>query len=102
VHHVTHITILGVSLGPVSEAKLVVIVDLVRKAHHPSIFRKLFLVVEVEPRVPCVRVLGLVLILVGEEFNGGTFANYGVFDPVPGVFAMPLGGSFNVGGEVVC
>jgi len=49
-----------------------------------------------------VRVLGLVLILVGEEFNGGTFADYGVFDPISGVFAMPLGRSFNVGGEVIC
>ena len=60
------------------------------------------LAVEVEPRVPCMRVLGLVLILVGEEFDGGTFADFGVFDPIAGAFAMPLGGSFNVGREVVC
>jgi len=59
-------------------------------------------VVEVEPRVPCVCILGLVLILVGEEFNGGAFFNNVVLDPVTGVFAMPLGGSFNVGREVVC
>jgi len=49
-----------------------------------------------------VYVLGLIFILVGEEFNGGTFADFGVFDPVAWVFAMPLGGSFNVGGEVIC
>jgi len=49
-----------------------------------------------------VSVLGLVLILVGEEFDGSAFADFGVFDPVSGAFAMPLGGSFNVGGEVVC
>jgi len=48
------------------------------------------------------RVLGLVLILVGEEFDSGTFADFGVFDPVAWAFAMPLSGSFNVGGEVVC
>ena len=47
------------------------------------------------------RVLGLVLILVGEEFNGGTFADFGVFDPITGAFAMPLGGSFNVVGKVI-
>jgi len=58
--------------------------------------------VEVEPRVPCVCVLGLVLILVGEEFNSGLFLNEVVSDPIAGVFAMPLGGSFNVGREVVC
>ena len=55
-----------------------------------------------EPRVPCVCILGLVLILVGEEFDGGMLANFGVFDPITGAFAMPLGGSFNVGREVVC
>jgi len=60
------------------------------------------LAVEVEPRVPCVRVLGLILILVGEEFDGGTFADFGVFDPITGAFAVPLGGSFDVGWEVVC
>jgi len=81
---------------------IVVVVDLVGEARHIGVFRKLFLAVEVEPRVPCVRVLGLVLILVGEEFDGGTFADFGVFDPVSGAFAMPLGGSFNVGWEVVC
>jgi len=58
--------------------------------------------VEVEPRVPCVCVLGLVLILVGEEFNRSLFLNEVVSDPVAGAFAMPLGGSFNVDGEVVC
>jgi len=58
--------------------------------------------VEVEPRVPCVYVLGLVLILVGEELDGGTFTNFGVFDPIPGAFAMPLGGSFDVGWKVIC
>jgi len=62
----------------------------------------LFCSVEVEPRVPCVCVLGLVFILVGEEFDGGAFADFGVFDPITGAFAMPLGGSFNVGWEVVC
>jgi len=55
-----------------------------------------------EPRVPCVCVLGLVFILVGEEFDGGTFADFGVFDPISGACVMPLGGSFNVGWEVVC
>ena len=57
---------------------------------------------EVEPRVPCVCILGLVFILIGEEFDSGAFANFGVFDPIPGAFAMPLGRSFNVGWEVVC
>jgi len=47
-------------------------------------------------------ILGLVLILIGEEFDGGAFADFGVFDPVTGAFAMPLGGSFNVRREVVC
>ena len=47
------------------------------------------------------RVLGLVLILVGKEFDGGTFADFGVFDPIARAFAMPLSGSFNVGGEVI-
>ena len=47
-------------------------------------------------------ILGLVLILVGEEFDGGAFFNEVVFDPISRVFAVPLGGSFNVGGEVVC
>jgi len=55
----------------------------------------------VEPRVPCVRVLGLVLIFVGKEFNGGSFLNKVISDPIAGAFAMPLGGSFNVGGEVI-
>src|SRR5712671_3083918 len=72
------------------------------KAHHVSVFRELVLTVEVEPRVPCVCVLGLVLILVGKEFDSSTFADFGVFDPVSGAFAMPLGGSFNVGWKVVC
>jgi len=99
---VTRVTVLGVGLGPVPEAEIVLVVDLVGKARHISVFRKLFLTVEVEPRVPCVCVLGLVLILVGEEFDGGTFADFGVFDPITGAFAMPLGGSFNVGREVVC
>jgi len=102
VHHVTRVTILGVRFGPMAKAKLVVVVDLVGEARHIGVFREFFLTVEVEPRVPCVRVLGLVLILVGEEFDGGTFADFGVFDPVTGVFTMPLGGSFNVGREVVC
>jgi len=34
-----------------------------------------------------VRVLALVLILVGEEFDGGAFADFGVFDPIAGAFA---------------
>jgi len=102
VHHVTCVTVLGVGLGPVSEAEIVLVVDLVGKACHVGVFRKFFLAVEMEPRVPCVHVLGLVLILVGEEFDGGTFADFGVSDPISGAFAMPLGGSFNVGWEVVC
>ena len=56
---------------------------------------------KVEPRVPCVCVLGLVLILVGEEFDGGSFADCGVFDPITGACIVPLGGSCYVGGEVV-
>src|SRR5712671_5392410 len=102
VHHVTRVTVLGVGLGPVSKAEIVLVVDLVGKARHVSVFRKFFLAVKVEPRVPCVCILGLVLILVGEEFDGGTLADFGVFDPITGAFAMPLGGSFNVGREVVC
>jgi len=102
VHHVTRVTVLGVGLGPVPKAEIVLVVDLVGKAHHVSVFHKFFLAVEVEPRVPCVCILGLVLVLVGEEFDGGTFADFGVFDPISGAFAMPLGGSFNVGWEVVC
>jgi len=47
-------------------------------------------------------VLGLVFILVGKEFDGGTFADFRVFDPISGAFAMPLGRSFNVEREVVC
>src|SRR5712672_1386271 len=101
-HHVTCVTVLGVGLGPMAEAKIVLVVDLIGEARHISVFRKLFLAVEVEPRVPCVRVLGLVPILVGEEFDGGTFADFGVFDPVAGAFTVPLGRSFNVGGEVIC
>jgi len=85
-----------------AKAEIVVVVDLVGKARHIGVFCRLFLAVEVEPRVPCVRVLGLVLILVGEEFDGGAFADFGVFDPIAGAFAVPLGGSFNVGQEVVC
>jgi len=102
VHHVTHVTVLGVGLGPMAKTEIVVVVDLVGETRHIGIFCKFFLAVEVEPRVPCVRVLGLVLILVGEEFDGGTFADFGVFDPISGAFAMPLGGSFNVGWKVVC
>src|SRR5712671_6341591 len=48
VHHVTHVTVLGVGLGPVSKAKLIVVIDLVGEMHHPSVFCKFFLVVEVE------------------------------------------------------
>ena len=77
-HYVVHIAILGVRLGPMPEAELVVIVDLVIETRHPSVFGELFLSMEVEPRVPCMCMLGLVLILVGEEFDGGTFANCGV------------------------
>ena len=101
-HHVTRVTVLGVSFGPVSEAEIVLVVDLIGEARHVGVFRKFFLTVEVEPRVPCMRVLGLVLILIGEEFDGGAFADFGVFDPISGAFAMPLSGSFNVGWEVVC
>ena len=43
--------------------------------NNPGVFQKLFLAVEVEPRVPCVCVLGLVLILVGKEFDGSAFLN---------------------------
>jgi len=75
---------------------------LVGEAHHPSVLCEFFLTVEVEPRVPCVRVLGLVLILVGEEFDSSAFLNEVVSDPIAGAFAMPLSGSFNVGGEVIC
>ena len=39
------VTILGVGLRPMSEAEVVVIVDLVRKACHPSVFCKFFLAV---------------------------------------------------------
>jgi len=99
---VTRVTVLGVGLGPVSKAEIVLVVDLVGEARHVSVLRKFFLTVEVEPRVPCVCILGLVLILVGEEFDGGTFADFGVLDPITGAFAVPLGGSFYVGREVVC
>jgi len=85
-----------------AEAEIVLVIDLVGKARHVGVFRKLFLTMEVEPRVPCVCVLGLVLILVGEELDGGSFADFGVLDPITGAFAVPLGGSFNVGWEVVC
>ena len=101
-HHMTRVAVLGVGLGPMAQAEIVLVIDLVGKARHVSVFRKFFCSVEVEPRVPCVRVLGLVLILIGEEFDGGTFADFGVFDPITGAFAVPLGGSFNVGREVVC
>ena len=98
----TRVTVLGVGLGPMAKAEIVLVVDLIGEARHIGVFRKLFLAVEMEPRVPCVCVLGLILILVGEEFDGSTLADFGVFDPITGAFAMPLGGSFNVGGEVVC
>ena len=101
-HHVTRVTVLGVGFGPVSKTEIVLVVNLVGEAHHPSVLCEFFLMVEVELRVPCVCILGLVLILIGEEFDGGTFADFGVFDPISGAFAMPLGGSFNVGREVVC
>ena len=101
-HHVTRVTVLGVGLGPVPEAEIVLVVDLVGKARHVSVFREFFLTVEVEPRVPCVCVLGLVFILVGEKFDCGTFFDVVVSDPIAGAFAMPLGGSFNVGWKVVC
>ena len=101
-HHVTRVTVLGVGLGPMAESEIVVVVDLVGKTRHVGVFRELFCSVEMEPRVPCVCVLGLVLVLVGEEFDGSTFADFWVFDPIAWVFAMPLGGSFNMGGEVVC
>ena len=101
-HYVTRVTVLCVRFGPMAKAKFVVVFDLVGKARHIGVFRKFFLTVEVEPRVPCMRVLGLVLILVGEELDGGMFADFGVFDPISGAFAMPLSGSFNVGWEVVC
>jgi len=54
-----------------------------------------------EPRVPRVCVLGLVLILVGEEFDGSSFADCWVFDPITRACIVPLGGSCYVGGEVV-
>ena len=47
-------------------------------------------------------ILGLVFVLVGDEFDCGTFFNVVVSDPISGAFAMPLGGSFNMGWEVVC
>jgi len=102
VHHVTRVTVLGVSLGPMSKAEIIVVVNLVGEACHPSVLSRFFLSVEVEPRVPRVCVLGLVLILVGEEFNGGLFFNEVISDPISGAFTMPLSGSFNVGGEVIC
>ena len=46
-------------------------------------------------------ILGLVFILVGDEFDCGTFFNVVVSDPISGVFTMPLGRSFNVVGKVV-
>src|SRR5712672_2292301 len=42
VHHVTRVTILGVSLGPVSKTEIVLVVDLIGKARHVGVFRKLF------------------------------------------------------------
>jgi len=101
VHHMTRVTVLGVGLGPVSKAEVVFVVYLVSEAHHPDVFCGFFLMAEVEPRVPCVCILGLVFILVGDEFNCGAFFDVVVFDPISGAFAMPLGGSFNVVGEVV-
>src|SRR5712671_7681556 len=98
----TRVAVLGGGLGPMAKAEIVLVVDLIGEARHIGVFRKFFLTVEVEPRVPCVSILGLILILVGEEFDGGTFADFGVFDPITGAFAMPLGGSFDVGWEVVC
>jgi len=65
----------------VSKAEIVVIIDLVGEARHPSVLCEFFLTVEVEPRVPCVCVLGLVLVLVGEEFDCGAFFNKMVSDP---------------------
>src|SRR5712671_6984830 len=53
VHHVMHVTILGVILRPMSEAEVVVVVNLVGEARHPSVLSEFFLTVEVEPRVPC-------------------------------------------------
>src|SRR5712671_3336292 len=97
----TRVAVLGGGLGPMAKAEIVLVVDLIGEARHIGVFRKFFLTVEVEPRVPCVSVLGLVLILVGEEFDGGAFADFGVFDPIAGAFAMPLGGSFDVGWKVV-
>jgi len=102
VDHVSRVAVLGVHLGPMSEAELVVVIDLVVETRHPSIFGKLFLLMEVEPRVPCVCMLGLVPILVGEEFDGSAFTDCGVFDPIAWACIVPLGGSFNVGGEVIC
>jgi len=101
VHHVTRVTVLGVSLGPVSEAKVIVVIYLVGEARHPNVFCGFFLAAEVEPGVPCVCILGLVFILVGDEFDCSMFFNVVISDPISGAFAMPLGGSFNVGREVV-
>ena len=101
-HHVTRVTVLGIGLRPVSEAEVVVVIYLVREARHPNVFFGFFRAAEVEPGVPCVCILGLVSILVGKEFDCGTLFNVVISDPISRVFAMPLGGSFNVGREVVC
>ena len=40
--------------------------------------------------------------MIGNKFDCGTFFDVVVSDPISGVFAMPLSGSFNVVREVVC
>ena len=57
-HHVTCVTVLGVSLGPVSEAEVVLVVYLVGETRHPNVFFGFFSTVEVEPRVSGVCILG--------------------------------------------
>ena len=46
--------------------------------------------------------MGLVQILVREELYCEMFVCFGVLDPITGLLVVPLGGTFNVGGEVVC
>jgi len=77
VHHVTRVTVLGVGLGPMAKAEIVLVVDLIGEACHIGVFRKFSWRWRWNQEFPCVCVLGLIFILVGEEFDGGTFANFG-------------------------
>ena len=91
-HCVSCVLVLGVGLGPMAKSVLVLIVDLIWPACHPVVGVVCGLV-EVEPAVPCVCVLGLILILIGEEFDCKSFAGSGVLNPISGAAGVPLGGS---------